>query len=143
MDDGPFAPLAEELGRIFREWLGELAPQLEDERPARRIRHAALALGGLAVVFTPAGSGVGRSARACGRPRRSQHTLLSTTSLGFESYLTEAKFYGLPVDQRPYETFGLMAMAGYSYTPASPGVFEEAVLGELADLHGGRAEASA
>ena len=66
-------------------------------------------------------------------------TLISTTSLGFESYLTESKFYQLEPEQRPYETFGLQAMAGFTYSPATPAAFEQAVIAELEKIHKGTA----
>ena len=58
-------------------------------------------------------------------------TLFSTTSLGFESYLTEKKFYEMEPEKRPYEVYGLQVLAGFSYTPETPVVFEDAVIGNL------------
>ena len=60
---------------------------------------------------------------------------ISTTSLGFESYLTEGRFYELEAARRPYESLGMQAMAGFSYTAESPRAFEDAVVAELESLH--------
>ena len=126
----PETPVPADVSRLLGAWVDELLPQANDMTPTHAISSAILAIGDVAVLFTP----LEVAWQIGGRIRERSPftpTLISTTSLGYESYLTEAKFYQLPHEERPYEAHGLMAMAGYSYTAASPGVFEEAVVSAL------------
>jgi hypothetical protein len=126
----PESSINDDLSRLLGDWVDELLPQADAVCPTHAVSSAIFAIGGLAVIFTPL-----ELAWQIGKRIRERSpfttTLMSTTSLGYESYLTEPKFYALPIDKRPYEAHGLMATAGYSYTPASADVFEEVVVDGL------------
>jgi len=126
--------LEKEIAGVLSPWLDELIARDPGKPQSHGIAGAVLAMGDVAVAFTPL-----EVAWQLGSRIREQSpfpvTLISTTSLGFESYLTESKFYQLEPEQRPYETFGLQAMAGFTYTPATPAAFERAVTAELEKLH--------
>ena len=120
---------------MLREWIDDLIGQGDVENKTRIISGGIVSLGDLAVVFTP----LELAWQIGGRIREKSPypvTLLSTTSLGFESYLTERKFYELEPEKRPYEVYGLQSLAGFSYVPDAPAVFENAVVGNLQKAFG-------
>jgi len=129
-ESDPSTDLIKAAAGMLCEWIDDLIGQGDAEHKTRTISGGIVSLGELAVVFTPL-----ELAWQIGKRIREKSpypvTLLSTTSLGFESYLTERKFYELEPEKRPYEAYGLQAMAGFSYTPETPAVFEDAVIGNL------------
>lgn len=126
----PTTDLLEDASKLLVKWVDEIIAQGDAENKTRTIAGGTISLGELGIVFTPL-----EVAWQIGSRIREQSpfpvTLISTTSLGFESYLTEKKFYELDQELRPYETYGLQSMAGFSYTPESPLVFENTVLSQL------------
>jgi len=134
-DSDPTSDLIQDASKMLREWIDDLIGQGDAENKTRTISGGIVSLGDLAVVFTPL-----ELAWQIGSRIREKSpypvTLISTTSLGFESYLTEQKFYELKPEKRPYETYGLQALAGFSYVPDTPAVFENAVVGNLQKAFG-------
>jgi len=125
--------LEKEVRGMLLPWMDELIERGPDPKQSHGIAGGVLAMGDVAVVFTPL-----EVAWQIGSRIREQSpfpvTLISTTSLGFESYLTESRFYELEAEERPFETFGLQAMAGFTYTPETPAAFEQAVISELVKI---------
>jgi len=132
-ESDPSSDLIKAASGMLCEWLDELIGQGGAEYKTHTISGGIVSLGDLAVLFTPLELAWQIGARV--RERSTYPvTLFSTTSLGFESYLTESKFYELEPEKRPYEAYGLQSMAGFSYTPESPSVFENAVVGNLQQI---------
>jgi len=129
-ESDPSDDLIKAASEMLCKWLDEFIGQGEAESKTHTISGGIVSLGDLAVVFTPLELAwqIGKRIR-----ERSPYpvTLLSTTSLGFESYLTERKFYELELEKRPYEARGVQALAAFSYVPDSPAVFEDALIGNL------------
>jgi len=129
----PTDDLMKDASKMFVEWVEEIISQEESENKTRTIMGGTISLGDVAVIFTPL-----ELAWQIGKRIREKSpfsaTLFSTTSLGFESYLTEKKFYELPVEKRPYETFGMQIMAGYSFKSETVDVFEKSVIDRMIKL---------
>jgi len=126
--------LIADADKLVCKWLDGLIAQGDAEEKIRIISGGLVSLGELAIVFTP----LELAWQMGGRIREDSPysvTLFSTTSLGFESYLTEKKFYELEPEKRPYEAFGLQSAAGFSYIPETPAVFEAAVVEKLHLIH--------
>ncbi len=126
----PTSDLVKAASGMLRAWIDEIIEQGDTENKTRTIAAGRVSLGDLAIAFTP----LELAWQIGGRLREKSPypvTLFSTTSLGFESYLTEKKFYELEPEKRPYEAYGLQSLAGYSFTPETPVVFETAVLENL------------
>ena len=126
----PTDDLLKDASGMLAEWVEEIISQEETENKTRTIVGGTIVLGDIAVIFTPL-----ELAWQIGKRVRQKSpfpvTLFSTTSLGFESYLTEKKFYELPFEKRPYETFGMQIMAGYSFKAETVDVFEKAVVSKM------------
>jgi hypothetical protein len=129
----PTDDLMKDASKIFVEWVEEIIAQEGSENKIHTIDGGIISFGDVAVVFTPL-----ELAWQIGKRIRAKSpfpvTLFSTTSLGFESYLTEKKLYELPVEKRPYETFGMQVMAGYSFKAETVDVFEKAVINRMIKL---------
>ncbi len=134
-DSDPTSDLIQDASKMLCEWIDDLIGQGDTENKTRTISGGIVSLGDLAIVFTPL-----ELAWQIGSRIREKSpypaTLISTTSLGFESYLTERKFYELEPEKRPYETYGLQSLAGFSYLPETPAVFEDVVVGNLQQVFG-------
>ena len=126
----PTDDLLKDASVMLVEWVEEIISQGGSENKTRTIVGGTISFGDIAVIFTPL-----ELAWQIGKRVREKSpfstTLFSTTSLGFESYLTEKKFYELPVEKRPYETFGLQTMAGYSFKAETVDAFEKAVISRI------------
>ncbi|MCK5852184.1 hypothetical protein KAH27_04055 [bacterium] len=129
-DSDPTDDLLKDASKIMSQWVDDIIKQGDNKNKIRTISGGMISLGDIAVVFTPL-----EVAWQIGVRIREKSpfpvTLISTASLGFESYLTEKKFYELKPELRPYETFGLQVMAGFTYTPETPAVFESAVISKM------------
>ncbi len=129
-DSDPTDDLLKDASKIMAEWVDDIIKQGDNEKKIRTISGGMISLGDIAVVFTPL-----EVAWQIGVRIREKSpfpvTLISTASLGFESYLTEKKFYELKPELRPYETFGLQVMVGFSYTHETPAAFEDAVISRM------------
>ena len=123
-------PFEKEVSKISIEWIDELISQGSNKEIFRKIAGGYISLGNIAIIFSPFELAWQITSRIKERSPFCK-TLISTTSLGFESYLTESKFYDLEMSKRPYESFGLQALAGYSYTSKSPKIFEDEVIAKL------------
>ncbi len=128
-------PFEVEISKLVSEWIDELVEQKSKSEKTRKIAGGLITLGNLALVFSPFELAWQITARI---RERSPFpiTLFSTTSLGFESYLTESKFYEFEPERRPYEVFGLQILTGYSYTSKGPKIFENATIEELQKISG-------
>jgi len=129
-DSDPTDDLLKDASKIMSQWVDNIIEQGDNEKKIRTITGGMISLGDIAVVFTPL-----EVAWQIGVRIREKSpfpvTLISTASLGFESYLTEKKFYELKPELRPYETFGLQVMAGFTYTPETPASFENGVISRM------------
>jgi len=129
----PTDDLQKDASGMLAEWVEEIISQGETENKTRTIVGGTISLGDIAVIFTPL-----ELAWQIGKRVQEKSpfpvTLFSTTSLGFESYLTEKKFYELPVEKRPYETFGMHTMAGYSFKSETVDIFEKSVISKMINL---------
>jgi len=129
----PTDDLLKAASKMLGEWVDEIISQDNSKNISRSISGGTISLGDIAIVFTPL-----ELAWQIGSRIRDKSpfpvTLMSTTSLGFESYLTERKFYDLPIELRPYETFGLQAMAGYSFKAETPEFYENTVINKLRNI---------
>jgi hypothetical protein len=118
------------LRRFFRNLLEEGIRLRKVGLPSRTVNNAAIAIGDLAIVLTPF-----EAARQIGEAIHATSpfptTLIGTTSIGFEGYLTAAKFYEREPGQRPYEAFGMAAAMGLSYTAESPGALVQGIITQL------------
>ena len=129
-DSDPTDDLLKDASAMLSEWVEEIIDQGDKKNKTRTISGGMISLGDIAVIFTPLEVAWQIGVRI--RERSSfPVTLISTAALGFESYLTEKKFYELPIDLRPYEAFGLQTMTGYSYTSETPAAFEDAVISRM------------
>jgi len=132
-DSDPTDDLLKDASKIMSQWVDNIIEQGDNKNKIRTISGGTISLGDIAVVFTPL-----ELAWQIGSRIREKSsfpvTLISTASLGFESYITEKKFYELKPELRPYETFGLQVMAGFSYTPETPSAFEAAVINRIINL---------
>jgi len=124
-----------EIRRSLRRWLHDGLAVAASEIPQRAIEHALLAFGEVAVVLSPLELAWEIGAVIKDRSPFS-HTILGTTSLGYEGYLAPSQAYELPLEEFPYHARGPLDLAGFCYSAESAAALVDQIHMKLQEVYG-------
>ncbi len=123
-----------EIRRSLRRWLREGIAIADKREPRRAVEHAVLAIGDVAIVLTPLEL-AWEIGTAIKKDSPFSHTIISTTSLGYEGYLAQRQAYELPPEQAPYHARGPVDQAGFCYSADAASVLNEHIQARLREAH--------